>query len=279
MATSWELRIVRWRCGGSAGSCNRLRSAASDQAGLDVVREDSRTLEVVTVRPLPDPRPPPRSGSLARSDPSPVRTARRFGHAPKLPSAAIFPKVGVRVAHPTFSTRNRARRSTTATPRRRRRQHRVDRAQHRRGRRRIVSTDKRRRQGIRGDCYGLDSRMGLLTFSIDVTWTGCVDHQEGIADDETHAFFTRPWTRAGRCCGAASPTAMMESYSPAVARGDEEAPPAMRESAVKLEVQPRYVVSSTRKDFPWDEQPPHRRRPAHGRAGAQGRDPGRRAPR
>ena len=36
--------------------------------------------------------------------------------------------------------------------------------------------------------------MGLLTFSINVTWNGCVDHQEGIADDETHAFFTR-WTR------------------------------------------------------------------------------------
>jgi dihydrofolate reductase len=44
---------------------------------------------------------------------------------------------------------------------------------------------------------------------------------------------------------------MMESYSPAVARGDAEAPPAMREWAVKLEAKPKYVVSSTRKDFPW----------------------------
>ena len=33
--------------------------------------------------------------------------------------------------------------------------------------------------------------MGQLTFSINVTLDGCVDHQEGIADDETHAFFTR----------------------------------------------------------------------------------------
>jgi len=33
--------------------------------------------------------------------------------------------------------------------------------------------------------------MGLLTFSINVTLDGCVDHQEGIADDETRAFFTR----------------------------------------------------------------------------------------
>ena len=33
--------------------------------------------------------------------------------------------------------------------------------------------------------------------------------------------------------------------------GDEAAPPAMREWAVKLEAKPKYVVSSTRKDFPW----------------------------
>ena len=33
--------------------------------------------------------------------------------------------------------------------------------------------------------------MGLLTFSLNVTLDGCVDHQEGIADDETRAFFTR----------------------------------------------------------------------------------------
>ena len=44
---------------------------------------------------------------------------------------------------------------------------------------------------------------------------------------------------------------MMESYWPAVARGDEDAPPAMREWAVKLETKPKYVVSSTRWDFPW----------------------------
>ena len=33
--------------------------------------------------------------------------------------------------------------------------------------------------------------MGLLTFSLNVTLDGCVDHQEGIADEETHALFTR----------------------------------------------------------------------------------------
>jgi dihydrofolate reductase len=44
---------------------------------------------------------------------------------------------------------------------------------------------------------------------------------------------------------------MMESHWPAVARGDVEAAPAMREWAAKLEAKPKYVVSSTRKDFAW----------------------------
>jgi dihydrofolate reductase len=44
---------------------------------------------------------------------------------------------------------------------------------------------------------------------------------------------------------------MMESYWPAVARGDVDAPPAIREWAVKLEAKPKYVASSTRTDFPW----------------------------
>jgi dihydrofolate reductase len=106
--------------------------------------------------------------------------------------------------------------------------------------------------------------MGLLTFSINVTLDGCVDHQEGIADDETHAFFTRLMDEGGAMLWGRVTYEMMESYWPAVARGDVEAPPAMREWAVKLEAKPKYVVSSTRKDFPVDQQPPHRRRPAHG---------------
>ena len=38
---------------------------------------------------------------------------------------------------------------------------------------------------------------------------------------------------------------------PAVARGDVETAPAMREWGVKLDAKPKYVVSSTRKAFPW----------------------------
>ena len=93
--------------------------------------------------------------------------------------------------------------------------------------------------------------MGLLTFSINVTLDGCVDHQEGIADEETHALFTRLMDESGAMLWGRTTYEMMESYWPAVARGEAEAPPAMREWAVKLEAKPKYVVSSTRKKFPW----------------------------
>ena len=93
--------------------------------------------------------------------------------------------------------------------------------------------------------------MGLLTFSINVTLDGCIDHQEGIADDETHAFFTRLMDAAGAMLWGRVTYEMMEGHWPAVARGDAQAAPAMREWATKLEDKPKYVVSSTRKEFPW----------------------------
>ena len=93
--------------------------------------------------------------------------------------------------------------------------------------------------------------MGILTFSINVTLDGCVDHREGIADDETHAFFTRLLDEGGAMLWGRVTYEMMEGYWPAVARGEVEAPPTLREWAVKLEAKPKYVVSSTRTDFPW----------------------------
>src|SRR4029450_3771320 len=94
-----------------------------------------------------------------------------------------------------------------------------------------------------------EDTMGLLTFSINVTLDGCVDHQEGSAAPETHAFFTRLMDEAGAMLWGRVTYEMMESYWPAVARGDVEAPPALREWAFKLEAKPKYVVSSTRKGF------------------------------
>ena len=93
--------------------------------------------------------------------------------------------------------------------------------------------------------------MGLLTFSINLTLDGCVDHQQGIADDETHAFFTRLMAESGAMLWGRVTYEMMECYWPAVARGDVDAPLAMRDWAVMLEGKPKYVVSSTRTDFLW----------------------------
>ncbi len=93
--------------------------------------------------------------------------------------------------------------------------------------------------------------MGQLTFCYNVTLDGCVDHMEGVADDETHGFFTALMDKAGAMLWGRVTYEMMESYWPLVARGEVEASPAMRDWAVKLEAKPKYVVSSTRTDVPW----------------------------
>ena len=93
--------------------------------------------------------------------------------------------------------------------------------------------------------------MGLLTFSLNLTLDGCVDHREGIADDETHAYYTHLLGQAGAMLWGRVTYEMMEAYWPAVARGEVEAPPALRAWAVTLEAKPKYVVSATRTDFPW----------------------------
>lgn len=93
--------------------------------------------------------------------------------------------------------------------------------------------------------------MGRLTFAINLTLDGCVDHREGLVDDETHAFFIRLMDESGAMLWGRVTYEMMESHWPAVARGDVAAPPAMREWAVKLEAKPKYVASATRTEFPW----------------------------
>lgn len=98
--------------------------------------------------------------------------------------------------------------------------------------------------------------MGRLTFSLNLTLDGCVDHQEGVADDETHAFFTRLMDGCGAMLWGRVTYEMMEGYWPAVTRGDVDAPPAIRDWAVKLETKPKHVVSSTRTDFPWTNSHP-----------------------
>lgn len=93
--------------------------------------------------------------------------------------------------------------------------------------------------------------MGLLTFCLNLSLDGCIDHQEGIADDETHAFFTRLLDESGAMLWGRITYEMMENFWPAVARGEVEVPQSVRDWATKLEAKPKFVISSTRKTFPW----------------------------
>ena len=93
--------------------------------------------------------------------------------------------------------------------------------------------------------------MGLLTFAINVTLDGCTDHREGIADDELHDYFTELMDGAGAMLFGRITYELMEDAWPAIGR-DETAPRASREWAHKLNAKPKYVVSASRRDFPWD---------------------------
>ena len=92
--------------------------------------------------------------------------------------------------------------------------------------------------------------MGHLTFGINVTLDGCVDHQEGVADEETHAHFTSLMDECGAMLWGRVTYELMESHWPAVARS-QEAPPALHAWATALEAKPKYVVSTTRADYTW----------------------------
>lgn len=92
--------------------------------------------------------------------------------------------------------------------------------------------------------------MGLLTFALNVTLDGCCDHREGIADDEMLRHWTRLMDAAGAMLFGRRTYELMEDAWPAVAR-DPGADPVSRAWARKLEAKPKYVVSTTRSEFPW----------------------------
>lgn len=92
--------------------------------------------------------------------------------------------------------------------------------------------------------------MGLLTFGINVTLDGCCDHAVGVVDDELHDYFTGLMDEAGAMLWGRTTYELMEGAWPAIAR-DEAAPRAEREWARKLEAKPKYVASTTRRDYPW----------------------------
>ena len=92
--------------------------------------------------------------------------------------------------------------------------------------------------------------MGLLTFALNVTLDGCCDHREGVHDDELLRYWTRVMDAAGAMLFGRRTYELMEDAWPQVAR-DPKASPVDREWAEKLEAKPKYVVSTTRRDFPW----------------------------
>src|SRR5579859_6307832 len=92
--------------------------------------------------------------------------------------------------------------------------------------------------------------MGLLTFALNVTLDGCCDHREMIADDELLDYFTELMDGAGAMLFGRTTYELMEEAWPAVAR-DEKSPRASGEWARKLEDKPKYVVSASRREFPW----------------------------
>jgi dihydrofolate reductase len=92
--------------------------------------------------------------------------------------------------------------------------------------------------------------MGLLTFVLNVTLDGCCDHREMIAGDEMLDHFTQLIGAAGAMLYGRTTYELMEEYWPAVAR-DDKASRADGDWARKLEAMPKYVVSASRRHFPW----------------------------
>jgi len=92
--------------------------------------------------------------------------------------------------------------------------------------------------------------MGLLTFALNVTVDGCCDHRAGIPDDEMLRYWTRLMDETGAMLFGRTTYEMMEEAWPQVAR-DPDAEAADREWATKLEAKPKYVVSTSRRDFGW----------------------------
>jgi dihydrofolate reductase len=91
---------------------------------------------------------------------------------------------------------------------------------------------------------------GRLTFVLNVTLDGCCDHREMIADSEMLDHFTELIRGAGAMLYGRTTYELMEQYWPAVAR-DETASRSDREWARTLEGMPKYVVSGSRRDYPW----------------------------
>src|ERR1700746_1626921 len=91
--------------------------------------------------------------------------------------------------------------------------------------------------------------MGLLTFALNLTLDGCCDPGKGTPADEMLRYWTRMMDAAGAMLFGRRTYELMEDAWPQVAR-DPKATPSNRDLAKKLEAKPKYVVSTTRRNFP-----------------------------
>src|SRR4051794_37482178 len=64
--------------------------------------------------------------------------------------------------------------------------------------------------------------MGLLTFGLNVTLDGCIDHTQGIVDDELHDYWTQLMDQSGAMLFGRNTYELMERAWPALAAALEE---------------------------------------------------------
>ena len=85
--------------------------------------------------------------------------------------------------------------------------------------------------------------MGLLTFALNVTLDGCVDHRKGIADDELHDYFAELMDAAGAMLFGRTTYEMMASAWPSDEAHDDQ--PGMADVMGKS---PKIVFSKSLRD-------------------------------
>src|SRR5262249_23882525 len=95
--------------------------------------------------------------------------------------------------------------------------------------------------------------MRPLRYSINVTLDGCVDHREGIADEELHRHATEAIARADALLFGRVTYEMMEAaWGPAA---DAAARPEWMEPfAQRIDAAKKYVVSSTLDRVDWNAE-------------------------
>jgi dihydrofolate reductase len=92
--------------------------------------------------------------------------------------------------------------------------------------------------------------MGRVILQMNVTLDGCCDHTQVIADEELHSYATELLDQADGALFGRLTYQLMEGAWPAVAASGA-GPQAIVDFARKLERKPKYVVSRTLQQVPW----------------------------